>query len=152
MNKQKFISALEKLNLPKTEFVILSGGSLLMRELREETEDMDLSASKKLAEELQLYDCPQDEHGLYKPFENVQMNDDMERFPYDVIDGYQCETLEDILKHKREWNRPKDKNDIEIIESYIKQDDTKNSRYDEYLNMLRLPEKLNAEEKEKQNE
>ena len=120
---------LEKLNLPKAEFVILSGGSLLMRGLREETEDMDLSASKKLAEELQLYHCPQDDYGLFIPFENVQMNDDMEQFPYDVIDGYQCETLEDILKHKREWNRPKDKNDIEIIESYIKQDDAKNSRY-----------------------
>ena len=27
MNKQEFIAALEKLNLPKTEFIILSGGS-----------------------------------------------------------------------------------------------------------------------------
>ena len=119
MNRSEFISALEELNLPKTEYVILSGGSLLMRGLREETADMDLSASKKLAKDLELYNCPQDEYGLYMPFKNVQMKDDMENFHFDTIDGYQCESLDDILRQKREWNRPKDQADILAIEKYL---------------------------------
>ena len=120
MNKQEFIAELKKLDLPAAEFVILSGGSMLMRGLREQTSDLDLSASKKLAEQLHLYDCPKDDHGLYVPFENVQMDDDMSRFRFDVIDGYQCESLEDILEQKRRWNRPKDHRDIAVIEEYLR--------------------------------
>ena len=119
MNKQEFIRALERLGLPASEFVILSGGSLLMRGLRDQTEDMDLSVSKKLAGDINLYECDTDEHGLYTPFENVQMKDDMERFSFDIIDGYQCESLEDILKQKKMWNRPKDQKDIKRIEEYM---------------------------------
>ena len=120
MNRQEFISELKKLDLPVTEFVILSGGSMLMRGLREETNDLDLSASRKLAEQLCLYECPRDHHGLYIPFENVQMDDDMSRFHFDIIDGYQCESLEDVLEQKRKWNRPKDKRDIAVIEEYLR--------------------------------
>lgn len=120
MNREEFVSALEALDLPKTEFVILSGGSLLMRGLRKETADMDLSASGKLAISLNLYDCPQDKDGMYIPFPNVQMNDDMEKFHFDIIDGYQCESLEDILRQKREWNRPKDQADIIAIEAALR--------------------------------
>ena len=120
MNRQEFIDELKKLDLPVTEFVILSGGSMLMRGLRDQTHDLDLSASQKLAEMLNLPECPKDDHGLYVPFDNVQMDTDMGRFSFDVIDGYQCESLEDILKQKREWNRPKDWQDIKVIEEYLK--------------------------------
>lgn len=119
MNRAEFIEALKKLNLPAEEFVVLSGGSLLMRGLREQTSDLDLSASKRLAAELDLYNCPKDHAGLYVPFDNVQMKDDMERFTFDVIDGYQCESLEDILRQKREWGRPKDLADIKVILEYL---------------------------------
>ena len=120
MNKTEFVKALQKLNLPRKEFVILSGGSLLMRGLREQTSDLDLSASKKLAADLDLYNCQKDESGLYTPFENVQMKDDMEQFSFDMIDGFQCESLEDILRQKRKWRRPKDLADIEVILKYLK--------------------------------
>lgn len=119
MNRQEFINKLEQLNLPRSEYIILSGGSLLMRGLRDQTADLDITVSKKLAAELDLYHCPKDSQGLYIPFENVQMKDDMEQFHYDVIDGYQCESLEDILRQKREWNRPKDRADIEVITAFL---------------------------------
>ncbi len=120
MNKQEFISGLEKMGFPKSEFIILSGGSLLMRGLREKTEDYDLCASKKLAEQINLYSCEKDEAGCYVPFRNVQMKDDFNNFSYDVIDGYQCETLEGILAFKRRMLRPKDIRDIAAIEAYLK--------------------------------
>jgi hypothetical protein len=39
---------------------------------------------------------------------------------YDIVDGYKCQTLEDILALKRKWRRPKDLKDIAIIEQYLK--------------------------------
>ncbi|MBQ3296884.1 hypothetical protein IJH01_02020 [Candidatus Saccharibacteria bacterium] len=120
MNKEEYIAGLERLNLPKSEFIILSGGSLLMRGLRETTADFDLCASKKLAEQINLYRAPKDEKGFFTPFKNCQMMDDFENFKFDVIDGYQCESLEGILAFKRKAHRPKDLKDIENIENYLK--------------------------------
>ena len=120
MNKEEFLKTLEQLNLPRKEYIILSGGSLLLRGLREQTADLDITVSRKLAEELDLYHCPKDDHGIYTPFANVQMMDDMEQFRFDVIEGYQCESLEDILQHKLQWNRPKDQKDIEVIQVYMR--------------------------------
>lgn len=51
------------------------------------------------------------------------MKADMEKRSFDVIDGYQCQTLEDILALKRRLMRPKDIKDIEAIEKYLKQNE-----------------------------
>ncbi|MBQ2160569.1 MAG: hypothetical protein II444_01910 [Firmicutes bacterium] len=123
MKKQEFIEKLDKFGFPRGEFVILSGGSLLLRGLREETADFDLSASEALVRSLDLKNCPKDETGCYVPFDDVQMKADMEKRSFDVIDGYQCQTLEDILALKRRLMRPKDIKDIEAIEKYLKQDE-----------------------------
>jgi hypothetical protein len=119
MDRTEFIKTLEKFNLPKSEFIILSGGSLLMRGLREKTADFDLCVSKKLAEEIDLYDAPKDEKGFFVPFPNCQMMDNFENIEFDVVDGHQCESLESILAFKKSANRPKDQKDIEKIEAIL---------------------------------
>ena len=47
--------------------------------------------------------------------------DDFDRIEYDVVDGYQCESLESILTFKKAKARPKDLKDIEVIEQYLKE-------------------------------
>ena len=116
MEKQEFIEKLNNFGFPKTEFVILSGGSLLLRGLREETADFDLSASEALVQSLNLKNCPKDEAGC---FEDVQTKPDMEGRAFDVIEGFQCQTLKDILALKRRLMRPKDIKDIEAIENFL---------------------------------
>ena len=120
MNRQEFIEKLESFGLPKSEYMILSGGSLLIRGLREETADFDLCVSKALAERLDLEHCPKDDKGYYAPFENVQMTANLGSKPFELVDGYQCETLESILEFKRRALRPKDLRDIAVIEAHIK--------------------------------
>ncbi len=119
MKKQEFIEKLESFGLPRSEYMIRSGGSLLLRGLREETADFDLCVSKELAEKLDLEHCAMVEVGSYMPFENVQMKANLADFTFDVIDGYQCETLESILALKRELMRPKDLRDIAVIEQIL---------------------------------
>lgn len=120
MNKAEFVAVLDELNLPKDEYVILSGGSLLLRGLRETTADVDIRMTKRLAHKIDLYGFPQDEGGYYQPRENVQATDDFGEMEYDVIDGYQCETLESILAFKKRMMRPKDLKDIKTIEEVLK--------------------------------
>ena len=119
MKREDFLRRLEGFGLPRGEYVILSGGSLLLRGLREETEDFDLAVSKALAERLGLDGSKRDDKGCYAPFEGVQMTDDMESRPFDLVDGYPCEKLESILKLKRRLLRPKDLRDIPVIEAYL---------------------------------
>ena len=121
MNKHEFIEKLESFGLPRSEYVILSGGSLLLRGLREETADFDLSVTDELAARLDLENCPKDDKGCFVPFEDVQMKNDMYRRSFDVIDGFQCESLESVLALKRRLLRPKDIRDIEAIEKYLKE-------------------------------
>ena len=45
------------------------------------------------------------------------MEDD---FKYEMIEGYPCETLESIIKFKKEKGRSKDIIDLEKIEEYLK--------------------------------
>lgn len=120
MNRQEFIEKLESFGFPKTEYMILSGGSLLLRGLREQTQDFDLCVSKELAEKLDLQHCEKDEKGYYAPFPDVQMTDNLGARPFDTVDGFQCETLESVLALKRELMRPKDLRDIEVIEAALK--------------------------------
>ncbi len=120
MKRQEFIERLESFGWPKSEYMIRSGGSLLLRGLREETADFDLCVSKELAEKLHLEQYPQDEVGSYVPFEDVQMKPTLGKYPFDIIDGYQCETLESILALKRELMRPKDLRDIAVIEEILR--------------------------------
>ena len=119
MNKQEYLNGLERMNLPKEEFIILSGGSLLLRGIREESADYDLCVSKKLAKAIDLYSSPKDDKGFYAPFENCQMLDDFDGIEFDIVDGYQCETLDSILEFKRRMKRPKDLIDIKKIEEYL---------------------------------
>jgi len=129
MNKSEFIAVLEELSLPKDEYVILSGGSLLMRGLRETTADVDIRMTKRLAHEINLYGCPQDEGGCYQPLENVQATDDFGKTEFDVVDGYQCESLESILAFKKQKMRPKDLKDIEKIEEALKRKEPNAGRF-----------------------
>jgi hypothetical protein len=119
MNKEQFLKRLEELNLPKDQFVILSGGSLLMRGIRKQTADLDLCASKELAKKIKLYDSPVDDKGFYTPFEGVQMLDDMSEMDYDEVDGYLCESLSAVIAFKRKKRREKDLKDLELIEKYL---------------------------------
>lgn len=48
MNKQEIIDNLEKYNLDKNEYYILSGASLVLQNLKETTHDIDITVTKKL--------------------------------------------------------------------------------------------------------
>lgn len=119
MNREQFIRIFEEKNIPKSECVILSGGSLLIRGLREKTNDFDLAVTKEVGEMFDIENAPKDEKGLPTPFENCQMTDNYDKYDYDEIDGFKCQKLEEILAFKKSIMREKDLKDIEKIEEYL---------------------------------
>ncbi len=119
MNKEQYLARLAELNLPKGEFRVLSGGSLLLHGLRERTNDIDLAISQKLADELKIRDCPCKEGRIFEYAPDVEMIIDEGKSSYDEACGYVCEDLQSILAFKKRMRREKDLPDIEKIEKYL---------------------------------
>lgn len=126
MNKYELLSLVDSLDLPKGEYYILGGGSLLMCGLRETTADLDLCVSISLFEKLRkkynLKEEDKNECGFYRINDLVEIvPSDKSNFTMMEVDGYYIEDLKRILTFKKSRNLPKDQKDIINIENYLKE-------------------------------
>ena len=123
MNKKEFIKKLDSLNLDKNRYCIISGGVMLLYNLKPTTEDIDIKVRPDYFEELKSkYEFKKSPKYDYL----YELNDKTEVAVLDyndddiiIIDGYPVESLELQLKWMLEQNRPKDQEKIKIIEDYF---------------------------------
>ena len=123
MNKQEFIKKLDSLNLDKNRYCIISGGVMLLYNLKPTTEDIDIKARPDNFEELKSkYEFKKSPKYDYL----YELNDKTEVAVLDyndddiiIVDGYPVESLELQLKWMLEQNRPKDQEKIKIIEEFL---------------------------------
>ena len=123
MNKKEFIKKLDSLNLDKNRYCIISGGVMLLYNLKPTTEDIDIKIRPDYFEELKSkYEFKKSPKYDYL----YELNDKTEVAVLDyndddiiIVDGYPVESLELQLKWMLEQNRPKDQEKIKIIEDYL---------------------------------
>lgn len=132
MNKKEVLSKLKKLELDKEKYIVISGASLILHDVIDETSDIDLSCSKKyydslswpikignMGVEIKYNDVFEISYNLYDG-NNV-----------DIINNYKTMNLESCLKVKRILNRPKDKKVITKLDLLLGSKD--NYRYEREL-------------------
>lgn len=124
MNKEELLKLVESLNIPKDEYYILGGGSLVMFGIKETTSDLDLCVSNelfaKLKEKYNLDEKDKNECGFYQISDIIEIiPNPKEEFTAQEIDGYKVEELKRILEFKKKRNVPKDKLYIEKITQYL---------------------------------
>lgn len=77
MNKEELLKLLDNLELPKTEYYILSSGSMLLYGLREIAVDLDLCVSNELFKHLKknynLKESDKNECGFYRISEDIEI-------------------------------------------------------------------------------
>lgn len=126
MNKKEFEEYLDSLDLDKKEYCIISGGSLLMHNLKEETDDVDLYVTQnsfdKLSKKFNV-------HISGKPFPNhytvnekteaVLVKNLKDEKIYN-IDGYPCHSIIDDYNWYRQNGRPKDLASADKIDTMFK--------------------------------
>ena len=130
MNKQELLKLVDELNLPKTDYYILSSGSMIFYGLRKYAKDLDLCVSNELFEQLkEKYNLKEDDKnkcGFYHISEVIEIIPNSKKnFKMNYRDGYPIECLVNILEYKLKRNAPKDQKDIEMIKSYLKENDIK---------------------------
>lgn len=126
MNKEELLKLVESLNIPKDEYYILGGGSLVMFGIKETTSDLDLCVSNelfaKLKEKYNLDENDKNECGFYQISDIIEIiPNPKEEFTAQEIDGYKVEELKRILEFKKKRNAPKDKLYIEKITQYLEE-------------------------------
>ena len=122
MNKEELLKLVESLNLPKEEYYILGGGSLVMFGIKDATADLDLCVSEELFERLkEEYNLTEkNKCGFYSISDIIEIiPNPKEEFTCEVVDGYQVEVLKRILEFKKKRNAPKDRPYVEKIEEYL---------------------------------
>lgn len=123
MKKEEYLQLVDSLNLDKNEYCIISGGVMVMYNLREETQDVDLKITPKLFKNLkQSYTLtPSSKYdNLFELGEKIELKVEEIHFENVAwVDGYPVESLEKTLRWKLENNRPKDKEDIRKIQEYL---------------------------------
>lgn len=123
MNKEDLIRLIDSLKLPKEEYYILSGGSLVLYGLRGIANDLDICMTPGLFMTLEnkyhMYN--KNTYGFYQLNYFVQVTvAEKSEFKMMIQDGYQVETLESILAFKKTRTEPKHIADVEQIEAYLK--------------------------------
>lgn len=117
MNKEEIFNELEKLDLPKDKYIVISEASLVCQDIIEKTTDIDLTCSKEFYEELD-WPIKIGAFGIevkYKDSFEISYN----LYEYQdvvLINGYNFLSLEDCLEIKKRLNRPKDKKLIKELE------------------------------------
>lgn len=124
MNKKEFLEIVEKLNFPKDQYCIISGGSMMMYSLKDYTEDVDLKIKpdlyNKLKEKYTLVPSKKMDD-LYELGENIELRvENFEKEDIEFIDGFPVLSLE----KQREWiienKRKKDEEKLLLIDNYLK--------------------------------
>ena len=134
MNKEELIELIEKLELPKDEYYILSSGCLALYDLRDKVGDLDLCISNELFKIFKnkygIKEEDKNECGFYKLNELVEfVVNDKKNFVRDFRMGYPVEKLEKVLEFKKRMNRPKDLKDINSIKKFLDEETEKRDLY-----------------------
>ncbi len=122
MKKEEFLKIVDSLNLDKERYCIISGGVLVIRGIREETEDVDIKVPEDYFEELNSrFNLVQGKYkDLYVLSEDVEVTfGGFSKDKIETYEGYPLEKLDSILKWKMDHKRPKDERDIKLIQEYM---------------------------------
>lgn len=121
LNKKMIINTLNKYNLDKTKYIVISGAAMVLLGIKEETNDIDIATTKEYYDYLlNNYNCKLEFTNMNNI--NVYYIDNIINFSYDnysndyiIKNGIHTQTINDLLAFKRAYGRDKDKKDIELI-------------------------------------
>lgn len=120
MKKQEIITKIKTSNLNLNEIIILSGASLVLQDVIENTEDIDISCSKKYYNTIN-WKIKKGAFGTNIKYQDVFEIGNNLYYPNDTItiNGISCLNLQKCLEIKESLNREKDKKIIQELKEIL---------------------------------
>lgn len=125
MNKVDVINIVKKYNFDVNKYIIISGANMVLRGIKSETVDIDIAVESDYYSYLiENYNCVYERTNEYGV--DCYLIDGVINFATtyysckkEFINGVPLQTIEELLKLKKELNRKKDQKDIILIKEYI---------------------------------
>ena len=122
MNRENIIKILKKYNFDNEKYIVISGASMVIHGIKDNTSDIDIAVTKDYYEYLlNHYECIFEVTNMFN--HRIYIIDNIINFGVDYftkpefIEDIPVQTLDDVLSLKKSLNRDKDKKDIELIEN-----------------------------------
>ena len=131
MDKNELIEALSRFPYDRREYWVVAGGAMVLYGIKEETQDIDLGCSCKLADLLEkdghLTGRTEDGNRRFRYSDSIEVFENWLEGSIVDIAGIQAVSLDGLLEMKKKLGREKDLKDIELIKSYMsyKEDEQK---------------------------
>ena len=133
----KLLKDVQNLSLPKGEYALFGSTPIIVRGLREASNDIDVLVTQRVWNEYSVlpeWHVRELESGeeylewlghnieLYKSWGPGEWDIDKILDSAEEIDGVYCVTLDTVLEWKVRLGRPKDVRDIQLIKHYLRDD------------------------------
>ena len=126
MNRQEILDRLSAFPYDRGEYWIVAGAAMVVRGFREQTADIDLGCSRKMADRLEadgrLYRRTADGKRWFRSGDSIEIFEDWLRDSVETVGGFQTVSLQGLIEMKRELGREKDLKDIKLIRSFMEQE------------------------------
>lgn len=121
MNKEELINLIDSLKISKENFVVLSSGSLVLREIYDIANDLDIAVTKQGLQQLkENYDLKQKDNGWYIVNDKVECVLDDMIGKKEKIEEIYVQEINNYLSYLEQSSREKDKLRIPLVKEYIK--------------------------------
>ena len=127
VNFEYLLKELDKLNLPKDEYIIFGSGPIAIRKIRE-ADDIDIVVTPALWKKLVKIYEPNAQNGRIIKLGRIEIGKDYKPWfdntselfkKSDLIKGHRFVNLKLVIIWKEKFGREKDKKDIELIKKYM---------------------------------
>ena len=123
MDKQGILNCLSEFPYDRNEYWVITGGAMVLYDIREQTADVDLGCSKRLADRLEadgyLFRRTDDGKRWFKYRDNIKIFEEWIMDTIETVYGFPVVSIKGLIEMKQEIGRDKDKRDIELIKAVL---------------------------------
>ncbi len=123
MDKQRILNLLSEFPYDRDEYWVITGGAMVLYDIREQTADIDLGCSKRLADHLEADGClfRRTDNGKrwFKYGKNIEIFEEWLKDTIETVHGFHVVSVKGLIEMKQELGRDKDKKDIELIKAFL---------------------------------
>ncbi len=123
MDKQEILKCLSEFPYDRNEYWVITGGAMVLYGIREETSDIDLGCSKRLADRLEADGClfrrTDDGKRWFKYSEKMEIFEEWLSDSTETVCGINVVSIKGLIEMKQRLGRDKDKRDIELIKAFL---------------------------------
>ena len=105
------------------EYWIVAGSAMVLYGIKEQTTDIDLGCSTKMADQLEadgcLYRLTADGKRWFKYGKSTEIFEDWLRDSVEMFEGFPVISIRGLMEIKQELGREKDIKDIELIKAFL---------------------------------